>query len=69
MNKWMKTYPNLSMVIGGEEGGVCIGPAILDNPKFPPQWEPGSEPKPGLNKYKLLLNIKKFVKNEQKNDK
>ena len=48
MNKWIKSYPNLSMAIGGEDGGVCIGPAILDNPKFPPQWDPGSGPKPGL---------------------
>ena len=47
----IKTYPNLSMVIGGEEGGVCIGPAILDIPRFPPQCEPGSEPKPGLKIY------------------
>ena len=58
-----KSYPNLSMAIGGEDGGVCIGPAILDNPKFPPQWDPGSGPKPGLknrNKYKTnkkIMNI------------
>ena len=25
----MKAYPNLSTAIGGEEGGVCMGPAIV----------------------------------------
>jgi hypothetical protein len=36
------TYPKRSTVMGGEEGGVCIGPAMLLMPRVEgPQWEPG----------------------------
>jgi hypothetical protein len=34
----MKTYPKRSTVMGGEEGGVCIGPAMLEMARgFEPQ--------------------------------
>ena len=32
------TYPNLSTAIGGDEGGVCIGPAMVVMARGDGQW-------------------------------
>ena len=31
--KELRTYPNLSICMGGDEGGVCMGPAMFAMPK------------------------------------
>ena len=37
-NEMNWTYPNLSTAIGGDEGGVCIGPAIVVMANGDGQW-------------------------------
>ena len=47
------------MDIGGDDGGVCMGPAIVEIAKgLPPQWEPGGKgPRPGLKNNTNLVKM------------